>query len=172
VHRVQERGTVAAVAQALTRRRAAALAGLAGAVIVVDQLTKTWAERELADGPIHLFWTVSFRLTYNSGAAFSSGRGLTPFITALVVIVLIVLVGVARSATTTLGLVALGLVIGGAAGNLIDRLVRDNGGAVIDFIDFEWWPVWNVADAAVVIGAVLLILSQRGRPESRRADGD
>ncbi len=163
---MQERRTVAALG-ALTRRRAAALAAAAVAVIVVDQLTKTWAERSLADGPIHLFWTIRLNLTYNSGAAFSSGRGLTPFITALAVVVLIALVGVSRSVTTALGLVALGLVMGGAAGNLIDRLVRDNHGAVIDFIDFQWWPVWNIADAGIVIGAGLLIFGRRTGRESR-----
>ena len=145
----------------MTRPRYAALAGVALAVVAVDQLTKTWAERALADGPIHVVWTISLNLTYNSGAAFSSARGYTPIITALAVGVLIALVGLSRSATTKPGLVALGLVIGGASGNLVDRLVRGNGGAVIDFIDFRWWPVWNVADAAVVIGAALLILTRK-----------
>ena len=68
--------------------------------------------------------------------------------------------------------VALGLIIGGAAGNLIDRLVRDEGllrGAVVDFIDLQWFPVFNVADAAINIGAVLLILAVLR--ESRRTDG-
>jgi signal peptidase II len=144
----------------LLGQRAAVLAAVAGTVVLADQLTKTWAEHALADGPIHLFWTISLRLTYNSGAAFSSGRGLTPFITALAVVVLIALVGFSRSMTTTIGLVTMGLVIGGAMGNLTDRFVRDNGGAVIDFVDFEWWPVWNIADAAIVIGAILLIFSR------------
>ncbi len=88
-------------------------------------------------------------------------RGFTPIITALAVAVLIALIGLSRSTTTKLGVVALGGVIGGATGNLIDRLVRDNGGAVIDFIDFRWYPVFNVADMAVVIGAALLIISSR-----------
>ena len=146
------------------------VAAVAVGVLLLDQLTKTWAERGLADGPIHLFWTISLRLTYNSGAAFSSGRGLTPFITAGAVIVLVVLIGLTRSTTTRLGLIALGLLIGGATGNLFDRFFRDNGGAVIDFVDMEWWPVWNVADAAVVIGAGLLILSSRREPV--RHDGN
>jgi signal peptidase II len=164
VHRVQERGTVAPV----TRRRAVALGGIAAAVIAADQVTKTWAERALVDGPRHLFWTVQLNLTYNSGAAFSSARGLTPFITAFAVAVLIALVGVSRSVRTTMGVVAMGLVIGGASGNLVDRLVRHNRGSVIDFIDFQWWPVWNIADACIVIGAALLIIGSRASSE---ADG-
>jgi signal peptidase II len=156
VHRVQERGTV----PPLTGQRAAVLAAVAGTVVLLDQLTKTWAEHALADGPIHLFWTIRLNLTYNAGAAFSSGRGLTPFITVLAVGVLIALVGFSRSITSRLGLVTMGLVIGGAMGNLVDRFFRDNGGAVIDFVDFQWWPVWNVADAAIVIGAILLIFGR------------
>jgi signal peptidase II len=154
---VQERGTVAP----LTGRRTASLAAVAGAVVVVDQLTKTWAENALADGPRHLFWTISLNLTYNRGAAFSSFEGLTPFITAVAVAMLIALVGLSRSATTRLGVISLGLVIGGASGNLVDRFFRHNHGAVIDFVDFRWWPVWNMADAAIFVGAILLILSTR-----------
>jgi signal peptidase II len=150
----------------MTARRTAVLVGIAGLVVAVDQLTKTWAQRALADGPIHLVWTLWLDLTYNSGAAFSSGRGLTPFITALAVVMLIVLVGLSRSTTTMLGMISLGLVIGGATGNLVDRLVRHNHGAVIDFVDARWWPVFNVADSAIFVGAILLLLS------SRRSSGD
>ena len=157
---MQERRVVAPL-NALSSRRAVALGGIAIAVVAADQLTKTWAEHALADGPKHLFWTISLNLVYNAGAAFSSFRGLTPFITAIAVVVLIALVGLSRSVTTRLGMVALGLVVGGAAGNLVDRLARHNHGAVIDFVDFRWWPVWNLADAAIVIGAVLLIWTSR-----------
>jgi signal peptidase II len=158
VHRVQERRVVAAHLGA--PRRYAAIGGVALTVVALDQVTKTWAERALADGPIHLFWTVSLNLTYNKGAAFSSGTGLTPIITVLAVGVLIALVGLSRSITTRVGIISLGLVIGGASGNLVDRFFRGNHGAVIDFVDFRWWPVWNVADAAVVIGAILLLVTR------------
>lgn len=154
---MQERRALAA----LDKRRALSLAGVAIAVIAADQASKTWAERALANGPKHLFWTISLNLTYNAGAAFSSFTGLTPFITLIAVVLLIALVGVSRSVRTTLGLVALGLVIGGATGNLVDRFFRHNHGSVIDFIDFRWWPVWNLADASIVIGAILLIWHSR-----------
>ncbi|HEX7167995.1 MAG TPA: signal peptidase II, partial [Acidimicrobiales bacterium] len=52
----------------------------------------------------------------------------------------------------------LGLVLGGAVGNLADRLFRDHGGAVVDFVDLQWWPVFNVADIAISVGAVLLVV--------------
>jgi signal peptidase II len=64
--------------------------------------------------------------------------------------------------------VAVGLVLGGALGNLIDRALRGGGGflggAVVDFIDFQWWPIFNVADSCVVIGAILLIIVTVFRP--------
>ena len=154
---MQKRRLVAA----LTKQRAALLVGVVAGAVGLDQLTKTWAERALADGPIQLFWTLRLDLAYNPGASFSFGRGLTPFITAGAVIVLIALLGLSRSTTTVLGVVALGMIIGGAAGNIVDRLVRDNHGAVIDFIDFQWWPVFNVADSLLVVGGALLVLSRR-----------
>jgi signal peptidase II len=169
---VQERGSVAPIGPSGLLSRAtgryAALGGIAITVVALDQLTKTWAERALADEPIHVIWTLWLDLTYNPGAAFGSARGFTPVITALAVAVLIALVGLSRSTTSKLGVLALGMVIGGATGNLVDRLVRDNGGAVIDFIDFRWYPVFNVADMAVVIGAALLIISSRRQPEPTR----
>ncbi|HEX6476196.1 MAG TPA: signal peptidase II, partial [Acidimicrobiales bacterium] len=54
--------------------------------------------------------------------------------------------------------IAVGLILGGAVGNLVDRLVRSNGGSVIDFIDLRYWPTFNVADACIVCGAVLLVV--------------
>ena len=72
--------------------------------------------------------------------------------------------------------VGLGLLLGGAAGNLTDRVFRHNHGAVIDFIDAarfgsrDWWPVFNVADAAIVVGVVILVLSYRRRLGPTRSD--
>jgi signal peptidase II len=128
-------------------------------VVLVDQLTKSWAVRELADRSIHLFWTLRLELSFNSGFAFSQGQGLTRYITVLVVLLIAVLVWWSRGVDSWLLAVALALLIGGALGNLSDRLFRSHGGAVIDFIDPQWWPVFNVADMAVSCGAVLLVLS-------------
>jgi len=162
---VQERRAV----PALTRPRVAAV-GLVTAVLVVtaDQLTKWWALEQLADGPVDLVWTLRLRLTFNSGAAFSTGEGYTPFLTAAGVVVLLVLVAMTRSVDSRPVAAAFGLMVGGAVGNLTDRLVRDHGGAVVDFVDFQWWPVFNVADAALVIGAVLLVLAEFRRERAER----
>jgi signal peptidase II len=152
---MQERGAVAA----LTRPRALAVTAAAAApIVLLDQLTKWRALEALSDGPIHLFWTLDLRLTFNSGAAFSTAPGLTPFLTAAGVVLVGMLVLMSGSATKTSAAVALGLLLGGAVGNLSDRLFRDHGGAVIDFVDFGWWPVFNVADTALVCGAILLVL--------------
>ncbi len=141
---------------------------VAAAVVVVDQLTKRWALRSLRDGHIvSVVWTLQFNLTFNSGMAFSRGQGLGPIIGVVAFVVVIVLVGSLARTATGIARVAVGLVIGGAVGNLCDRLFRSGGGflrgRVIDFVDFQWWPVFNVADAAIVIGGVLLFLASARR---------
>jgi len=137
----------------------ALLGAVAAAVLALDQATKTWAVHALADGPIHVWWRLRFVLALNSGAAFSLATGITPFVIAGVVVMLAVLLFLSRSVSTRPAAVALGLVLGGALGNLPDRLVRHNHRSVIDFVDFRPWPTFNVADAAVVCGAILLVLT-------------
>jgi signal peptidase II len=134
-------------------------------VIAVDQLTKSLAVHYLRDSPVHLVGPVRLALTFNSGAAFSLARGLTTELVIVGVALVVVVVVVGRSASTASMAVAVGLILGGAVGNLVDRLVRSNGGAVIDFIDLRYWPTFNVADACVVTGVIVLILvgyRQRG----------
>jgi signal peptidase II len=133
------------------------------AVFVVDQLTKWWAVETLPGDPIELFWTLRLRLTFNTGLAFSLGGGRGGLVALVVAAVVVGMVWFSRSISTRLGAVALGLVLGGAFGNLSDRIFRaDDGplsGAVVDFIDLQWWPVFNVADTAITIGAVLLVVA-------------
>lgn len=156
MHRLQERGPVAALSPS---RRLALGAATAGAVVVADQVAKTWALRALDDGPHHVVWTLRFNLSFNSGAAFGIGRGLAPILVVVGVGLVVALVGAGRSASTGPAVASLGLVVGGAVGNLADRVLRDHGGAVVDFIDLQWWPVFNLADMAITCGAVLLVLT-------------
>jgi signal peptidase II len=136
---------------------------IAAVVVLADQLTKHWALNELRDGPKHVVWTLQFNLSFNSGMAFSKGQGLGPVISVLAVVVvtaLLVSLGRSGSAFNTL---CVGLVIGGALGNVSDRVFRANGagflkGRVVDFIDFQWWPIFNVADMAITVGGILLVL--------------
>ena len=140
------------------RRRLGTAGAVAAAVVACDQVTKSIAEHDLASGPVHLIGPAELRLEYNSGAAFGIARGLTGALVVVVVAVVVVLVvSVARSTPSKPAAVALGLVLGGALGNLADRLVRGNHGAVIDFIDLRYWPTFNVADACITIGILLFV---------------
>jgi signal peptidase II len=146
-------------------RRYGILAVVALGVVVLDQVTKSWAVHALADRDIHVVWTLRFHLIRNSGASFSlvPGRGGLVAIGAIVVVGVLAWLG--RNEMNRASAVALGLVLGGALGNLVDRAFRDGsglfGGAVVDFIDLQWWPVFNIADASVTVGAIALILLRR-----------
>jgi signal peptidase II len=158
------------VAPPEARPRWALLATIAGSVLLLDQLTKWWAVDTLGDGRvIDVVWTLRFKLAYNTGSAFSLAQGRGAIISLLALVVVALLLRTGRHTTRPLAALALGLVVGGAIGNLVDRAVRDGpngaepdgflGGAVVDFLDLQWWPVFNVADTAIVCGAVLLIVS-------------
>ena len=151
----------------MTSARLALGAGTAVTVVAVDQLTKSWALRALEDGPIDVLWTLRFNLSFNTGAAFGIGQGLAPLLMLVAIAVLVALVGFGRTAATTPATTgALGLVVGGAVGNLVDRFVRDHGGAVVDFIDLQWWPIFNVADAAITVGALVFLVAAGSRRDS------
>ena len=130
-------------------------------VIVFDQITKWWALEELGSGRVvEIFWTLQFRLVRNTGIAFSQGEGLGPIFAVLIVVVVLFVVrwGAQMQAKSTS--LAVGLIVGGAIGNLIDRAFRSDAGflkgGVVDFIDLQWWPVFNIADAAIVVGGVMM----------------
>jgi signal peptidase II len=145
---------------------------VAGLWLALDQLTKHWAVNHLADGHVdHLFWTLQFNLAFNSGMAFSRGRGLGPIIGVVALIVIVVLLLSLRRNDSRLGQVAVGMVIGGALGNVADRLFRGDGwlhGSVIDFIDPQWWPIFNVADIGVVVGGILLVFGAITAPPAEK----
>ena len=138
-------------------------AGAAVAVLVLDILTKGWAVSALSDGrDIHIFWTLHFALTHNEGMAFSTGTNIGPFIGMLAIMVIAILVATMRKQSNAMSLVATGCIVGGATGNVLDRVFRGTGfmnGAVVDFIDLRWWPVFNVADIGIVCGAIAVAFS-------------
>jgi signal peptidase II len=153
---------------------------VAAVVVIADQASKTWAVDHLPPDR-HLFGPVWLVLTFNSGAAFSLGRGVTPIVEAIVVVLVAWLLVFSRRASHAASVpaaVGLGLLLGGAAGNLIDRVFRHHHGAVIDFIDavrirnHDWWPIFNVADASIVVGVVLLVLSYWRRSRAPGGAGD
>ena len=155
---------------------------VAGAVIAVDQLTKWWAESRLVAGScassedacIDLIGTLRFHLVYNPGAAFSTGGDLGHVFGVIAMVMSVVLLRLAWQRTDRVGPVLLGAIAGGAVGNLIDRIARADAGflsgEVVDFIDLQWWPVFNVADSAVVMGVIAFGVLAMFEPEP--ADGD
>jgi signal peptidase II len=149
------------------------LAVTAAFVVVADQISKAVALATLQDGDSVrvidgvLHWT----LQRNPGAAFGIFRRAPALFTVLAIVIAAAIIVASPRARDRLNGVALGLVLGGALGNLVDRLFRPPGpfrGRVIDFIDFRVWPTFNLADSAVVIGALLLAIasfrSDRERP--------
>ncbi len=137
-------------------RRLAAVLALATVVVAADQVTKSLAVDQLARGPVHLFGPVSFELAYNTGVAFSLGSGLTVPIVVVAATLAGVVVWLARGAPNAAQAGAFGLVLGGALGNLADRLFRGHAGAVVDFVRVGFWPTFNVADACIVCGCAAL----------------
>jgi signal peptidase II len=153
-------------------RRPLLIVGLVVGIVLLDQLTKAWVVESLADEPLSIIGdTVELRLSRNPGGAFSLLTGFTPLIAVLAAIVAVVLVRVAQRSKDPVMVVALSLVLGGALGNLSDRLFRSPGflrGEVVDFVRVGAFPSFNVADSAITIGAVLLLLwGWRDRDERR-----
>ena len=136
---------------------------IAAVVLVLDQWSKRWALNALRDGRSrHVFWFIDWNLTFNSGMAFSRAQGVGPYIGAVALIVIVVMLLSLRRSGGLASSIAVGLVVGGAIGNITDRLFRGPGwlkGSVIDFIDPRVWPIFNVADMGVTIGGVLLVLT-------------
>ncbi|MBS1837564.1 MAG: signal peptidase II [Actinobacteria bacterium] len=151
-------------------RRWAIVAASAGVVLLADQLTKRWAVERLRDRPpIDVIWTLRFTYAENTGMAFSKGSGAGRIIAVVVMAIVVALVLLARKVRSPWGLVLIGIVIGGAFGNLFDRVFRAGSGfltgAVVDWIDLQWWPVFNIADAAVVVGGLLIALFLLREPD-------
>ena len=148
---------------------------IALAVIALDQLTTHWAVTSLGtEREIDLFWTLRLNLAFNNGMAFGQGQGFGPVIAVIATVVIVYLLVSLQTEASPMGTIGMGLLIGGAAGNLIDRLFRgDDGflqGGVVDFIDLQWFPIFNIADMAINVGAALLILNSILTARAHRHD--
>ena len=150
------------------RRLYAVLLGLAGATLVADQATKAWALSALTPGePVEVIGSwIRLSILRNPGAAFSPGDGSTWVLTLFSLAILGWVVVGARKVGNMPWAVALGLLLGGAVGNLVDRFFRAPGpgrGHVVDFIAYLDWFVGNVADIAIVGAAgLIMVLTYRG----------
>jgi signal peptidase II len=145
-------------------RRGWLIAGSAAVVLLLDQLTKHWAVTALdpyTEG-IHVLGPLWFRLAFNSGMSFSLGAGLGPVVALIAFVIVGVLLWLSRSIRSVPQLILIGIVMGGAIGNLCDRVFRAGdgflGGHVVDFVYVGWWPTFNVADSAIVVGGIVLAI--------------
>ena len=141
---------------------------IVGVVVLLDQLTKAWVVATHSDAPLSIIGNdVEFRVARNSGGAFSTFTNATVVLAVLAIGLTIWLVRTLRRTTDTWTVVALSLVLGGALGNLCDRIFRSPGvlsGHVVDFVRVGSFPSFNVADSAITIGAILLIVVSFRKP--------
>ena len=140
-------------------RRLSAAAAVVVLVVLADQLSKWWAVSRLSHGPIHLIGTLDLELTYNSGSAFSLLQGQDALLVVVAVLIAAALSVMVWRSRSNGRAVILGLILGGALGNLADRLFRGTHGEVVDFVALHFWPTFNVADASIVVGCGLLVVS-------------
>lgn len=146
------------------RKRAGLIYVVAAAIVVLDQVTKAWAvssltpgeTRPVIDGVLH--WT----LYRNPGSAFGFLANFPAVFTVLASVIAVAIIVVARRPQVRAVSIAMAMLLGGALGNLIDRVSRPPGfpsGHVVDFVDLRVWPVFNVADMAITSGAMLIVVS-------------
>lgn len=150
------------------RRRVGLLAVTALFALAVDIVTKVTAVAQLeGERPVRLLGGAVYLVLFrNSGAAFSMVTGLTWLLTLIAITVVVVIIRLASKLRSASWAIGLGLVLGGASGNLVDRLLRAPGplrGHVVDFVsvfapDGSFFPVFNAADSAIVVGGLLLML--------------
>jgi signal peptidase II len=151
------------VRQGALIRRYALVAAVAGLVVAADRATKAWAESSLAGDPIEvvpgLLW---FTFVENPGSAFSLFQGGGPLLGVAAIVAIVVVLGALRAERPALEVVAFSLILVGAVGNLVDRIIRGDGvldGKVVDWIQVPNFPVFNLADSALTVGVGLLLVS-------------
>jgi signal peptidase II len=150
------------VSPSTLRRRQPLLLSVAAVILALDIVTKVLAVKLLTPGqPVPIIGdTVTWTLVRNSGAAFSMATGYTWMLTLIASGVVVGIFWMGRRLVSTWWAIGLGMILGGAMGNLVDRFFRAPGplrGHVVDFLSIGWWPVFNVADPSVVGGAILLV---------------
>lgn len=144
------------------RQRLRLLLAVAATLFALDLVTKIIVVARIRPGEsVSIIGDfVELVLVRNPGAAFSMATGMTWLLTLIATAVVIGVLRIGRTLRSTLWAIGLGGVLGGALGNLMDRLFREPGplqGHVVDFVSVGWWPVFNVADSSIVCGAILLV---------------
>jgi signal peptidase II len=132
---------------------------ISGLIVVADQIIKQLVHTYMAFGSsIPLIGILKLTYVKNTGAAFSLFTGFTPYLSLISILVIVVVIYFHHKTPVNHYLMQIGLsfVLGGSIGNLIDRLFRSY---VIDYIDFTYWPVFNLADSMINIGVLLIIIN-------------
>jgi signal peptidase II len=168
VRRLQERGALTA----LTAGRGPVLVtvAVAAVVAVADQATTSWALHSLHH-PEHVWGPFGLDLQFNRGSAFNLLDGTGWLAEVLAVVTLAVVAVLAWHARSTVQRIGFGLVVGGAVGNLGDRWFRSHHGAVVDYVTLSHWPTFNVADACITIGVIVVALSLVAGPRAQAGGG-
>ncbi len=145
----------------MTKRYTTAV-GIAIAIVVADLITKRYAAVNFVDSPVTVIdGFLTFTYTENPGAAFSLFKGAGPYLGVAAIAISGFILGSLRAAHPLFEVIAFGLVLGGAMGNLADRVFRGSGfldGKVIDWVDMWWIPTFNIADASITVAVVLLLI--------------
>lgn len=140
--------------------------------MALDQITKHLAVSRLDDGHVVevIDGVLTFRLGFNPGGAFGIGQGQPWFFLIASIVIAVMVIVLARKVEDPRWVIPLGCILGGGVGNLTDRIVRNPGGRVVDFIDLQVWPLFNVADSAIVVGVALLFWLSFRTPEEKEPD--
>jgi signal peptidase II len=150
-------------------RLATLVYGVAAAAYLVDRISKWLVVSRLAGRPpVEVIrGVVQLNYTQNSGGAFGLGGSASWLFAGATIAVSIAIVVLSTRVHRSAVAVGMGLVLGGGLGNLTDRVIRGEGlsGRVVDYIDLRVWPVFNVADACIVVGALLILLSSARRSD-------
>jgi len=131
---------------------------LALVVVVADRVTTTLVEHDL-HGVVHVWGPFGLALQFNSGLAFSMFTGRATLVTILLAVGVVVLAALVARVRTVSQAIGGGLVLGGGGGNLSERVLSGHHGLVADFITLSHWPTFNVADACITVGVVVLVAS-------------
>ncbi len=147
---------------------------VAAAVVAADLWTKRTAAVSFADGPLTVIpGVLTFTFGENPGASFSMFQDAGPFLALAAVVAVVVVLVALRHPRPTPEVVGFGLIMGGAVGNLVDRIFRAEGfldGHVIDWIQFPNFPIFNIADSAITISVVLLFIVAWGQSRSQKVE--
>ena len=155
---LQERGAVAPLIGRGNARLRVLAFGLALVVVVADRVTTSLVEHHL-HGVVHVWGPFGLALRFNSGLAFSAFTGRSTLVTVVLAVGVVVLAVLVARVRTVAQAIGGGLVLGGGIGNLSERVVSGHHGLVADFITLSHWPTFNVADACITVGVIVLVVS-------------